>query len=261
MKRKRYYYLVRLEYLGFRYSGWQVQPKQRTVAGMIVKTLQFVLPTLKFKILSAGRTDAKVSSLDGAFELFTEAEALPELSSFTDLLNKNLPPDIRITSITPTTQDFNIIQNAKQKQYQYIFSYGKKSHPYCAPFLTTVLANLDIEIMKQGALLYQGTHDFSAYTAKLQLNTKVVRTITHCKIIQNTLITASFFPETSYLLSVEGAGFMRYQIRMMMGALFKIGSGEITLEQLSASLIPSNNFKLTSIAPGSGLVLNKLDFE
>ena len=67
MKKERFCYLVRLQYLGFRFNGWQVQPKLRTIAGMLNKTFTFLYPDESFKILGAGRTDAKVSSLDGCF--------------------------------------------------------------------------------------------------------------------------------------------------------------------------------------------------
>jgi len=66
MQTPRYYYLIHVQFLGFRYSGWQKQPNQKTVEGMLVKTLKFVLPNAKFKILGAGRTDARFSALNTA---------------------------------------------------------------------------------------------------------------------------------------------------------------------------------------------------
>lgn len=260
MQKKRFYYLVRVQYLGFRFSGWQKQPGQLTVERMLVKTLKFILPNTEFKILGAGRTDAKVSSLDGAFELFVSKQELPELVGFIDLFNKNLPSDIRVTEITPTTADFNIIQHSKSKEYCYLFSFGTKNHPFCAPFLTNVLGDLDLTLMKEAAGLFLGTHDFSCYTARLQENTQVLRTLTTCKIIPNILLTANFFPNKSYALVVEGEGFMRYQIRMMMGALFQVGKGELSLNDIQQSLKPNSDMVLTTVAPGSGLLLNKLSF-
>lgn len=261
MQKKRFYYIVRLQYLGFRFSGWQKQPGQLTIESMLTKTLKFILPQTQFKILGAGRTDAKVSSLDGAFELFVMEKELPELEDFTTLFNENLPSDIRVTEIKPTTKDFNIIQNSKTKEYRYLFSYGSKNHPFCAPFLTNVLTDLDIMLMKEASALFIGEHDFSSYTARLQENTQVVRTLINCEIIPNTLLEANFFPKESYALVVKGEGFMRYQIRMMMGALFQVGKGELSLDAIKKSLVPNNNMLLTTVAPGSGLVLNTLIFE
>lgn len=261
MQKKRFYYIVRVQYLGFRFSGWQKQPGQRTIEGMLNKTLKFILPDTSFKILGAGRTDAKVSSLDGAFELFLQEKELPELSGFIILFNENLPSDIRVLDITPTTQEFNIIQSGKIKEYRYLFSFGSKNHPFCAPFLTNILQDLDIKRMQEAAGLFVGEHNFSSYTARLQENAQVVRTLIQCEIVPNTLLKANFFPEESYALVVKGAGFMRYQIRMIMGALFQVGKGELSLETISASLHPNSTILLTTVAPGSGLLLNKLSFE
>jgi len=261
MQKKRFYYLVRVHYLGFRFSGWQKQPGQLTVEGMLLKTLKFILPDTPCKILGAGRTDAKVSSLDGAFELFVTKNELPDLVGFIDLFNLNLPSDIKVIDIIPTTSDFNIIQHSKVKEYRYLFSYGTKNHPFCAPFLTNVLVDLDLDLMKEAAGVFVGEHDFSCYTARLQENTQVVRTVGTCEIIANTLLTANFFPKESYALVVKGEGFMRYQIRMMMGALFQVGKGELSLNDIKESLRPDNKMVLSTVAPGSGLLLNKLIFD
>src|SRR5690606_35282699 len=175
MRKERYYYLIRLQYLGYRYSGWQKQPGHKTVEGMLVKTLKFILPDLSFKILGAGRTDAKVSAMDMAFELFLDDGPLTGLEYFKVEFNKNLPPDIRILSIEKVSREFNIIKDSKTKEYLYLFSFGEKNHPFCAPFLANILEELDIALMIKCANLFVGTHDFSTYTSRLQPNTKVIK--------------------------------------------------------------------------------------
>ena len=128
MQKKRNYYLLKIQFLGFRYSGWQKQPGQKTIESMLLKTLKFILPQRKFKILGSGRTDAKVSALEAAFELYLDEEPIVDLKEFLALFNKNLPPDIRILHISEVDEAFNIIQNSKEKEYVYLFSYGEKSY-------------------------------------------------------------------------------------------------------------------------------------
>ncbi|MFK5972554.1 MAG: tRNA pseudouridine(38-40) synthase TruA [Flavobacteriaceae bacterium] len=260
MKEQRHCYLIRVQFLGFRYSGWQKQPGQKTVESMLIKTLKFILPARKFKILGAGRTDAKVSALDAAFELFLEGSPLEDHDDFIQVFNMNLPPDIRVVGISLVGEDFNIIKNGTCKEYVYLFSFGQKNHPFCAPFLANIVEDLDIELMIKSAKLFEGTHDFSTYTARLQKNTKVIRTITSCDIQINTMLEANFFPKKTYALVVQGEGFMRYQIRMMMGALIQLGKFELSIEDLTLSLKTKNNLQLNYVAPGSGLFLNKLEF-
>ncbi|MCK0191118.1 tRNA pseudouridine(38-40) synthase TruA [Arenibacter sp. F20364] len=261
MQIPRFYYLIRVQFLGFRYSGWQKQPNQKTVEGMLVKTLKFVLPNSKFKILGAGRTDAKVSALNTAFELFLDKAPLEDLNTFMNEFNVNLPPDIRVISVDQIKENFNIIQESKLKEYVYLFSCGQKNHPFCAPFLANIIDKLDVDLMADCARLFTGTHDFSSYTARLQPNTKVLRTIASCEIKKNKILEANFFPEVSYALHITGEGFMRYQIRMIMGALIQVGKGELSSSHIVASLKRQSNIVLTYVAPGSGLVLNDLQFK
>jgi len=259
MQRKRYYYIIKLQFLGFRYSGWQKQPGQKTITQMLLKTLKFIIPDSNYKILGAGRTDAKVSALDAGFELFID-HSIDDLDEFKQLFNRNLPPDIRITSISETNEKFNIIQNSKEKEYVYFFSHGEKNHPFAAPFITNSIEVLDIELMKKAAKLFEGEHDFSSYTARIQEKTQTIRTIDSCKIRENEILQANFFPKESYCLHVKGKGFMRYQIRMMMGALMQLGRGELSFSTIEESLKSDSAIQLTFVAPGSGLVLNELHF-
>ena len=261
MVKQQYQYLIRLQFLGFRYSGWQKQPGQKTIEGMLIKTLKYILPDNRFKILGAGRTDAKVSAEDAAFELFLDESPITNCAEFIVLFNKNLPPDIRIIEISSLSKEFNIIKDSKVKEYVYLFSFGKKNHPFCAPFLANVIEELDIELMKNAAELFEGTHDFTLYTARLQKNTKTVRTILSSQIIENNMLKANFFPEKSYALIVKGEGFMRYQIRMMMGALIQLGKGELSFMDFKKSLKGDSTMQLEYVAPGSGLSLHKLDFK
>jgi len=259
--RKRYYYLIRVQFLGFRYSGWQKQPGQRTIEGMLHKTLKFILPQQKFKILGAGRTDAKVSALDAAFQLIVEETPISNITDFINLFNNNLPSDIKVFRVKYIDKDFNIIKDSKSKEYRYFFSFGEKNHPFCAPYMANILDDLDIDIMIKAAALYTGTHNFKAYTAKPGENKQLTRTITSCEIIENAEINASFFPKRSYILRICGKGFMRYQVRMIMGALVQLGRGLLSIHEIESSLLEDTEIKISYVAPGSGLVLHQLEFE
>lgn len=254
-------YLIHLQFLGFRYSGWQKQPGQKTVEGMLLKTLRFVLPDRKFKLLGAGRTDARVSALEAAFECFLEGDPLPDQEGFLNELNTNLPPDIRALAIQKTKAGFNIINSCREKEYLYFFTYGPKPHPFCAPFMAGIPGSLDIGQMIEAAPVFEGTHDFRAYTTKDKKGRQFVRAVSSCRIEKNELLQANFFPEVSYMLRVRGQGFMRYQVRMIMGALIGLGKKELSLSDLRASLEPGNKALLTYVAPGSGLLLHRLYFD
>jgi tRNA pseudouridine38-40 synthase len=256
----KYYYLITVQYLGYRFHGWQKQPDIKTVHLMIDRTLNFILEGKPSKSLGSGRTDAMVSAESAAFELFLP-EPIEDLDAFLSLFNKNLPQDIRALNIKEVDSKFNIIQHSKVKEYLYVFTFGEKCHPFCAPILTTILDDLDIDIMKKGAKLFEGVHYFKSYCFRATDHGIYNREILTSEIVENTIYTASFFPKKTYLLRVRGKGFMRNQIRLMMGTLIDLGKGKITLDTIRASLEQDNTIKMNYIAPASGLILNKIEFE
>ncbi len=260
MQPTRFYYLIKVQYLGYRLHGWQRQPGFKTVEGLIKKTFKFILPDRRFKVLGSSRTDAMVSANESAFELFLEEEPLQDFKVFLQLLNKNLPPDIKALEIEEVDGKFNIIRHSKQKEYHYLFSFGEKNHPFCAPLMTNIQDNLDINLMKEGAKLFKGIHHFQNFCVRSSGKSVYEREVQFSEIQENTIYTANFFPVKSYILIVKGSGFLRYQIRLMMGTLIQLGKGELTLNDIQESLKAEVDNQMTYIAPASGLILHKIEF-
>ncbi len=258
---KRFYYLIKIQYLGYRFHGWQKQPDVKTIHLMIDRTLKFILKDVRFKTLGAGRTDAMVSANEAALELFIYNEPILDFDAFLELFNHNLPQDIRALSIKEVDKVFNIIQDSKLKEYHYVFSEGQKNHPFCASIMTTILEPLDVELMKEGARLFEGFHNFKTYCYRATDKGEYLRTIESSEIVDNDIYTANFFPNTSYVLKVKGKGFMRNQIRLMFGVLIKLGRGEVTLEYIESTLKPDSKEVMDYIAPASGLILHAVNFE
>lgn len=259
--RNRHYYLIKLQYLGFRFHGWQKQPNNiPTVERMVLRTLRFVLDHSDFKVLAAGRTDAKVSVNETWIELFVDQDKELEIEHFLKDFNLNLPSDIRALEVKKTNAKFNIIQAPKIKEYIYLFSYGEKFHPYCAPLMVYMKEPLNIELMQQGATLFEGLHNFWSYTYKPSPTTNTTVEIKSSEIVENDIYTANFFPKKSYVFKVKGAGFKRHQVRLMMGALFDLGLGKMSLPEFEKTLIGTNKIHLSHIAPPSGLMLNSTEF-
>ena len=257
---KKHYYVITVQFLGYRFHGWQKQPHVKTVHLMIDKTLKFILEKKRFKTLGSGRTDAMVSAQEAAFELFLE-EPIHDFENFMEVFNQNLPQDIRALKIKEVDQGFNIIQHSKIKEYLYLFSQGTKNHPFCAPIMTTILEPLDIELMKQGAKCFEGYHNFKTYAFRATNEGIYNRTLDTCVLFENNLFSANFFPDKSYILKVKGKGFMRNQIRLMMGALICLGRNEIDLEGIKRLLNSDLDDFIPYVAAGSGLHLKELLFD
>ncbi len=227
---------------------------------MIDRTFNFILEGKRFKTLVSGRTDAMVSAESAAFELFL-FEPIEDLNAFLELFNHNLPQDIRALNIREVDEKFNIIKHSKIKEYLYLFTYGEKCHPFCAPIMTTILDDLDIDLMKKGAKRFEGSHYFKSYCFRPTDHGIYNREILTSELIENNIYSASYFPKKTYLLRVRGKGFMRNQIRLMMGTLIDLGKGKISMDTIETSLLPNSEIKMNYIAPASGLILNSIEFE
>lgn len=256
---KKYYYLIHIQYLGFRYHGWQKQPGMKTVESMIEKTTGFVLGHTRFKILGTSRTDSKVSANHFVFELFVD-EPL-NIDTLKNEFNLNLPNDIRVLNVEQTNSAFNIIQAPKIKEYLYFFACNEKSHPFCAPLISSFSGKLDIELMKKGARLFEGEHNFVKYCTKPNPEKTFKRKVLCSQIEKNTIFTANFFPENTYVFRIHSKGFMRNQVRLIMGQLICLGRGQIDLKDIEISLEGQDEKPFRYIAPASGLVLNKIQFK
>ena len=197
------FYLIRIEFLGFRYHGWQKQPNYRSVQGMVDKTFEFIFKNNNFKTFGSGRTDAKVSADDFAFELFLLDSLKIDYTTLVDELNRNLPSDIRAKCISKVDSEFNIIHNSSEKEYHYYFSSGEKSHPFNAPLIRDFGASLNIDKMQEAASYFLGKHNFKRFASKPTENAIFERVILKSEIIENKKITANFTPNESYVYKVK----------------------------------------------------------
>lgn len=263
LQKKRFYYLLELQYLGYRFHGWAIQPNVKTVQGMLEKTLKFVLKDkgIQFKTLASGRTDAKVSANQIFVELFLSHEI--DQSSFLEELNFNLPSDIKALGLEESNADFNILQHSKQKEYRYYFCFGDKPHPFAASMLAYFNFYLDVELMKKAAKVFEGKHNFLRYctTQNNREDKDTWREIAFSFIEENKELTASFFPEESFVFKVSSAGFMRHQVRLMMGQIIRVGRGEISLEEFEEDLNNPKPEFFRYIAPAAGLMLHSVEFK
>jgi tRNA pseudouridine38-40 synthase len=67
-----------------------------------------------------------------------------------------------------------------------------------------------------------------------------------------------------YVFHVVGSGFLKQMVRLMMGALWSLGRGKITLEDLKKSLEPNQGAplakRLGATAPPQGLYLKEVHY-
>jgi len=115
LSRERVLKLV-VAYDGTDFHGWQIQPGQRTVQGVLEAALSEVLGEA-VDVAGAGRTDAGVHAR-GQCASFTTSSRLP-LRAFPPALRRRLPPDARVVHAEEREAGFHARHSARARRYAY----------------------------------------------------------------------------------------------------------------------------------------------
>ncbi|PKN16299.1 MAG: tRNA pseudouridine(38-40) synthase TruA [Deltaproteobacteria bacterium HGW-Deltaproteobacteria-23] len=231
-----------IEYDGSAYSGWQFQPNGLAVQEVMEAALANLLGA-RVHLYSSGRTDAGVHAR-GMVASFATVLLLP-LSAYTDGMNCLLPPDIAVISAEEVALDFNPRHDAHGKHYRYSIHTAPRRSPLSRLYAWHLREKLDLELMRQGAVLFVGEHDFAAFRTSGCAAKTTVRRIDSVEI-----------STSGDLLHIDviGSGFMRNMVRIMAGTLVEIGKGRMPPEHISRCLAEPG-VKAGPTAPPHGLCL------
>lgn len=241
-------YFFHIAYLGTAYSGWQKHPNTTTVQQVLETKLAQVLK-VKIAINGCGRTDAGVHASQFFFHADLEISTVEELLF---RLNKALPSDISVFDIIPVEAKAHARFDAYLRTYDYFI------HTYKNPFINHTssfyrLKNTDLDKMQQALqllLLYDDYKGFCTSPAKYEH--------TICKIREVKL----YFDASEKHLQVQVSAnrFLSKMIRIIVGKLLKIGTGNLSLDEFEHYLISGTTPAILDLAYPQGLHLSKVDY-
>ncbi len=240
-------YLAVVQYDGTDFVGWQIQPNGRSVEEEIEKVLSQILNT-PTKIYGSGRTDAKVHAIGQTFHF--DGKEIKNIGKFTYSVNKMLPEDIHIVSINRVDDSFNARFSVKDKTYLYILNTGTYD-VFNRRFVNQYLQELDIKAIKDTAKLFIGKHNFQNFTSKEEDEDNYVRTINSFDVL---------VAGDSISFYINGDGFMRYMVRMIIGILIEVGLGKISKDKVKEYLDSSKRNPVPYKAAPEGLYLLKVNY-
>ena len=211
-------------YDGWAYAGWQKQENALGIQEIIESALEKIhkKPT---SIVASGRTDAKVHALGQVFHF--ESDGKIEPASYVRALNSLLPLDIRIQSAEKAEDDFHARFSCRSKRYLYIATKNQRD-PFACRTKGILYQDLNIEKMIEACHILIGTHDFTTFSSsRIDPRKSRVKTIKMISIEKQ---------DQDYHFLFEGNGFLRYQVRMMTGALIEVGKEAITPQDVQKML-------------------------
>ncbi len=241
---------IHMAYTGSYFSGWQVQPGQRTVQGSLEQVFHQICQDL-VRVYASGRTDAGVHALDQVAH--ADIPARKKDVPWIRALNSLLPKDVAVTNVERVSQDFHARFSALGKEYIYVlWTNLDYVLPQIRPFVWPV-GRIDLEAMDEAAQLFFGEHDFSAFKNVGTCPRHCVRRIFYIKREQGAScneIVWRFYAD----------GFLKQMVRNIMGCMVEVGRGRLAIEDVRSLMQTRDRTLLPATAPAKGLCLNRVEY-
>lgn len=241
-------FLIKFAYDGTNFSGFQYQPGKRTIEEELNKVLTKINNNHKTTIVATGRTDAKVHALSQYAHVNLDVNITEY--KLKRAMNSYLDDDIHVLEVKKVDDSFHARYNVLSKTYKYYINLGEYN-PTRRNYELQYNHILNIEKMKEAIKVFLGEHDYRAFVTQNKEKDNCIRTITKAEIEEKNNIL---------IITFTGNGFLRYQVRNMVGILIRIGENKLTKEQLSEILLSCDRTKSGKTAPACGLYLEKVDF-
>ena len=241
-------YLIKFSYDGTLFCGYQKQPGKRCVESELEKALYSINNHTETKVVGAGRTDQGVHAECQCAHFDIDVDIT--LYKLKEALNSLLPPDIHVFCTELVDKDFHARFLVKKKTYKYIINCGEYN-PIERNYVYQYCKELDVDKMKQEIKSFVGKHDFESFVSPEAVKDNYVREIfdAHIEVLDKKII---FY--------FTGDGFMKYQVRNMVGTLFKVGKGKLDVGIVNLIFSDKNLRKNVMTIRREGLYLTNIEY-
>ncbi len=229
------YYKAILQYDGSDRVGFQWQEGMPTIQGDLNLSLQRILQG-KVTTRSASRTDKGVHAFGQVVKI--SAEDPSALNA--ERLNSALPSHIRCLDLSPCAGDFIPSIDQFSKEYRYLFTNTPGVSGQDQRYIAQTPYPLNIEHIQTCIDLLKGKNDFRNFWSIGGIANTTLRDILECDLtsidprdlFQGTLFTAGQVT-SCWQFRIVGKGFLKHMVRHLVGALWMVGNGRLTVEDFS----------------------------
>ena len=213
-----------VEYDGTRWSGWQEQHNAKTVGGELRRAFE-AAGIVVDELGGAGRTDAGVHATGQVAHLRTRSPFEP--AAVLAKVHAALAQDISIVSCSAAAPRFHARHHAVSRGYAYRIvrrrSALERKRAWCLE------QPLDVARMRAAAALSLGERDWRLY---MHAPSKAETTLVHVARLELEELGALL------VVRVEADHYLWRMVRRLVGALVKVGTGELALDAYAALLAP-----------------------
>ena len=234
-----------IEYDGTQFAGLQSQKKgERTVQDVLQAALCQV-PGATAKITAAGRTDAGVHALAMPVHYDT-SDSIP-VGRIPLALNTLLPSDIRAVHAEEVPSDWNARKSCCWRHYRYRILNHTVPTALDRNRVWWIPQALNPIAMRHAMEHFVGSHDFKAFAIKEERQT--------VREIYKVHFSADLSRQSNHemVLDFVGRGFLRGQVRSMVGTLVDVGLGKRDSGDIARLLCQGSRKDAGQTAPPQGL--------
>jgi tRNA pseudouridine38-40 synthase len=240
--------LITIEYDGTRFVGWESQRNGPSIQYEMEQAIASITgehPTLN----GSGRTDAGVHAVaqTASFTLLNKISSADLKRALTAVL----PMDIAVTDVQDVPLSFHARFSAIAKTYRYRVWNAQTRSPLRRGVSHHVRSPLDIEAIRRAAEHLVGRHDFTSFARDPETRASCVRTIQSLEIIPDGDLVEFF---------VTGDGFLYNMVRIVVGTLLQVGSGQVAPEDLVAIRDGRDRILAGPTVPACGLSLLRVSY-
>ncbi len=241
-------YRIDFAYDGTDFHGYAKQPQVRTVQGEL-ETALFRM-TGELETVVAGRTDRGVHAT-GQVVSFQSA-VLYDTGMICRSLNRQLGPEISITSVAVVPDSFDARFSAIGRAYKYLILNRDVPDPFLARTSLHYRTPLDLDLMNKGAACLTGLHDFAAFCRKAPNRSTERR-----------LDRAEWTDRGNGLLAfdVAASSFCHQMVRSLVQVSIEVGRRKIEAEAVREILESNDRHQGKGAARAHGLTLVSVKYQ
>ncbi len=238
-------YKLVIEYDGGRFSGWQVQPGERTVQQTVEDALGRILGC-DTRIVAAGRTDAGVHAIGQVAGFSAETDMGTE--RLMKSINGVLPKDVSIAGIESVPEGFNARYDAVARSYRYTMTNRRVS--VGRQYAWHVKYNLSRSLLEQATEPLEGECDLRGFS-------KGADDEDYSTVILKKSWT---FRDNFMIFDISAIRFFHHAVRSIVGTAVEIARGK-EAPGLTGRILATRDRSLAGpTAPACGLCLVRVEY-
>ena len=237
-----------VEYLGTNFVGWQIQKNGLSVQEVLEKVLSKFLKE-KIRVIGSGRTDSGVHASEQSAHFKTKHKIIDKnifINSVNFFLSKY---SVSILDIKKRSSKFHARHSANERIYKYFIINRRSPLVLEKNKAWHIKKKLDVKIMRKGADILKGTHNFSTFRASSCQAKSPIKTMRKAIIKKN---------KHRIVLTFQSKSFLQQQVRSMVGSLKYLGEGKWDLNDFKKAFSSKKRTMCAPPAPAYGLYLTKV---